>query len=76
MTRPVTCPHCGASNTIDICPTCGRTWVLGHADADAADGPCAFDRLKAAGQSAEAVRAGLRQKICIACRTEFLSSLR
>ena len=83
------CGHCQTENTVAECPKCGRGYVITTAhlegrlrDYDA--GPvnhlravivsqCDFCLQKILGDPAAAVPAGLRQRTCPACHTEFLS---
>jgi len=83
------CGHCNTDNTVAECPRCGRSYVITTAhiegrlrDYDA--GPvsqektvllstCDFCMHQIVGDASAAVSAGLRQRTCPACHTEFLS---
>ena len=83
------CAHCNTDNTVAECPKCGRSYVITTAhiegrlrDYDA--GPvshlkavilstCDFCIHQILGDASAAVSAGLRQRTCPACHTEFLS---
>ena len=83
------CGHCGTDNTVAECPKCRRSYVITTAhiegrlrDYDA--GPvshlkavilstCDFCMHRILGDAPAAVSAGLRQRTCPACHTEFLS---
>lgn len=83
------CGHCETDNTVAGCPKCGRGYVIttAHVEGRLRDfdaGPvgdlkavllsqCDFCIQKFLGDAAAAVSAGLRQRTCPACRTEFLS---
>jgi len=83
------CGHCDTDNTVADCPKCGRSYVITTAhiegrlrDYDA--GPvshlkamilstCDFCIHQILGDASAAASAGLRQRTCPVCRTEFLS---
>ena len=87
MIREVSCQHCGSLSTVAQCSLCDREFVVTNAtlrgelrqleDAaalavtDRDDWVCDFDMGKQVGPGA-AVTAGMRQRTCPACHTQFI----
>ena len=88
-TKVITCAHCHTDNTVTQCLECGRNFAVTVAhlagklrDFDsapitnlttAAPSRCDFCSYQILGDKLAALEAGLRQRTCPACHTEFLS---
>ena len=88
-TKVITCTHCHTDNTVTQCLECGRNFAVTMAhlagklrDFDsgpignltvAAPSRCDFCSYQLLGDTLAALEAGLRQRTCPACHTEFLS---
>jgi hypothetical protein len=89
-TKAITCTHCHTDNTVTQCLECGRNFAVTTAHLagslrDFDSGPianltgappsrCDFCSHQLLGDTLAALEAGLRQRTCPACHTEFLSA--